>query len=253
MLDPGEVRSFVREQVAGLDLAGRSLCVVIPDGTRNCPLPLLLQAMEEGVGGRASTVTAVVALGTHAPMSDDAIRALVGPASMPVRNHAWWEDDTFTHVGGLPAALVEELSGGRLHDAHRRPRQPAGRRERRDAACGPGAAPRGHRLLGRQQVPLPRPLGSGDDRRDALARRTDHEQRDHRHAGHHAGAGAGGRGGRARARRAPRAVCRRGPRQRRAGVAGLRRARRRPGPQRPRSPRRRTSSTSTARSGGCCR
>ena len=49
-------------------------------------------------------------------MSDDAIRALVGPTSMPVRNHAWWDDDTYVHVGRLPAALVTELSGGLLHD-----------------------------------------------------------------------------------------------------------------------------------------
>jgi nickel-dependent lactate racemase len=116
-LDPGEVRSFVRAEVAGLDLDGRSLCVVIPDGTRNCPLPLLLQAVEEGVDGRASAVTAVVALGTHAPMTDEAIGALVGPVSLPTRNHAWWEDDTFTNVGSLPAQLVEKLSGNRLHDS----------------------------------------------------------------------------------------------------------------------------------------
>src|SRR6202042_2394953 len=94
-LDTAVVRSFVREQVAGLDLAGRSLCVVIPDGTRNCPMPLLLQAIEEGVGGRASTCDAVIALGTHAPMSEDAIGALVGSTSMAVRNHAWWENDTY--------------------------------------------------------------------------------------------------------------------------------------------------------------
>lgn len=116
VLDPAVVRSFVREQVAGLNLAGRSLCVVIPDGTRNCPLPLLLQAIEEGVGGRTSSCDAVIALGTHAPMSEDAIGALVGPTSMAVRNHTWWENDTYAHVGRLPAALVTELSGGLLHD-----------------------------------------------------------------------------------------------------------------------------------------
>jgi lactate racemase len=116
ILAPEEVGAFVRGQVAGLDLAGRSLCVVIPDGTRSCPLPLLLRAVEEGVGDRASNCSAVVALGTHAPMSDDAIGTLVGQVSFPVRNHAWWEDDTFTHLGPLPAALVHELSGGRLRD-----------------------------------------------------------------------------------------------------------------------------------------
>ena len=116
VLEPEAVRSFVRAEVAALDLAGRSLCVVIPDATRNCPLPLLLRAIEEGAGGRTSALTAVIALGTHAPMSDDAVAALVGPASLHVRNHAWWEDDTFTHVGSLSAELVVELSGGRLHD-----------------------------------------------------------------------------------------------------------------------------------------
>jgi nickel-dependent lactate racemase len=116
-LDPDVGRSFVRAQVAGLDLAGRSLCVVIPDATRQCPLPLLVQAVEEGVGGRARSCVAVVALGTHAPMSDAAIAALVGPVSIPTRNHAWWEDDTFVHVGTLPGGLVRELSGGRIHDS----------------------------------------------------------------------------------------------------------------------------------------
>lgn len=115
-LHPEEVRAFVRGQLTGLDLAGRSLCVVIPDGTRSCPLPLLLHAVEEGVGGRASSTTAVVALGTHAPMSDAAIDTLVGPVSVPVRNHAWWDEDTFAHVGRLPPELVGELSGGRLGD-----------------------------------------------------------------------------------------------------------------------------------------
>ncbi len=117
ILETEEVRAFVRAQVAGLDLAGRSLCVVIPDGTRQCPLPLLLEAIEEGVGDRAGSCTAVVALGTHAPMSEAAIGALVGPASISTCNHAWWEDDTFTHVGTLPGELVSELSGGRIHDS----------------------------------------------------------------------------------------------------------------------------------------
>jgi nickel-dependent lactate racemase len=117
ILDAEDVRSFVRAQVAGLDLAGRSLCVVIPDATRNCPLPVLLRGIEEGVGGRTSDWAAVVALGTHAPMSEEAVAALAGPTSIPIRNHAWWEDATYAHVGRLPAALVSELSEGRLHHA----------------------------------------------------------------------------------------------------------------------------------------
>ena len=117
VLPPEEVRSFVRSQVAGLDLAGRSLCLVIPDATRSCPLPLLLAAVEEGVGDRARSCTAVVALGTHAPMAEDAIAAMVGPLAAPTVNHAWWEDDTFIRVGRLGSELVHARSGGRLRDA----------------------------------------------------------------------------------------------------------------------------------------
>ena len=117
VLSPAEVGAFVRSQVAGLDLSGRSLCLVIPDGTRSCPLPLLLGAVEEGVGGRARSCTAVVALGTHAPMTEDAMAALVGPLGAPTVNHAWWDDNTFTRVGRLGTELVHELSGGRLNDS----------------------------------------------------------------------------------------------------------------------------------------
>jgi lactate racemase len=116
LLDPDDVRAFVSANMGSLDLDGRSLCVVVPDGTRNCPLPLLLQAIEEGVDGRTSDSTAVIALGTHAPMSDDAIATLVGPSSIPVRNHAWWDEDTYVQVGRLPPAVVAEHSGGRLHE-----------------------------------------------------------------------------------------------------------------------------------------
>ena len=116
LLDEDEVRAFVRAHISGLDLSGRSLCLVIPDATRTCPLPLLLQAIDEGTGGRPSACTAVVALGTHAPMTDDAIRSLVGTLPFPAVNHAWWEDETYVHVGSLSPALVHELSGGRMDD-----------------------------------------------------------------------------------------------------------------------------------------
>ena len=40
-----QVRAFVREQLDEADLDGRSVCVLVPDGTRSCPLPLLLSAV----------------------------------------------------------------------------------------------------------------------------------------------------------------------------------------------------------------
>jgi hypothetical protein len=47
VLDPADVAGFVRTQLARVDLDGRSLCLVVPDATRRCPLPLLLDAVRQ--------------------------------------------------------------------------------------------------------------------------------------------------------------------------------------------------------------
>jgi lactate racemase len=117
VLEPAEVRSFLRARFDALDLDGRSLCLVIPDASRSCPLPLLLEAIYEAVKARVSSCTAVIALGTHAPMSGESIRALVGTKSLVVVNHAWWESETFVDVGTLSRQTICTLSGGRLDEA----------------------------------------------------------------------------------------------------------------------------------------
>jgi hypothetical protein len=40
-----EIRRHTAEQPAGIDADGRSVCVLLPDGTRTCPLPLLFGAV----------------------------------------------------------------------------------------------------------------------------------------------------------------------------------------------------------------
>ena len=75
-LTSNEVRDLITTYFSTLDLDGRSLCLVVPDATRVCPLPLLLGAIIDAVDGRVSSCVVLVALGTHAPMSDAARRDL---------------------------------------------------------------------------------------------------------------------------------------------------------------------------------
>lgn len=126
VLAEDRVRAFVAEQLAAADLDGKSVCVVIPDGTRSCPLPLLLTAVHGALVGRASRVTALVALGTHAPMTEAQLASHLGyPAGdlaarypgMEVRNHEWADPDTFVSLGVIPAARVAELSDGLLSES----------------------------------------------------------------------------------------------------------------------------------------
>ena len=122
---PEQVTAFVHEQLAGVDLDGRSVCVLVPDATRSCPLPLLLDAVHGALHGRATRTTVLVALGTHAPMSPKALAAHVGCTpdeltSRPgvvVRNHEWADPATFVALGTISAARIDELSGGLLHEA----------------------------------------------------------------------------------------------------------------------------------------
>jgi hypothetical protein len=77
ILQPEQVSEFVATAVAGAGLENQRVCLVVPDGTRTCPLPLLLQAMREGLGS-ASEVTVVIALGTHQGMSDERLARHLG-------------------------------------------------------------------------------------------------------------------------------------------------------------------------------
>ncbi len=121
ILPPDEVVAFVREHLDRADLDGRSVCVLVPDGTRSCPLPLLLGAVHSALNGRVSRLTVLVALGTHVPMSDESLAAHLGYAQdglerrypgTAVLNHVWWDPDTFVSLGRIPAERISELSGG---------------------------------------------------------------------------------------------------------------------------------------------
>jgi nickel-dependent lactate racemase len=125
VLSDDEIRQFVHEQLGRVDVDGRSVCVLVPDGTRSCPLPLLLSAVHDVLHGRVSRLTLLVALGTHAPMSEEALSAHLGyePGhlaerypSTTVLNHAWWDDSTFAEIGVVRGPRIAELSDGRLRD-----------------------------------------------------------------------------------------------------------------------------------------
>jgi lactate racemase len=122
-LDDREVERFVRDQLGRLDLDGRSVCLVLPDGTRTCPLPLLIGAVHAALGHRVTRLTALIALGTHAPMTRDQLTAHLDrpggdlAAAYPgldVVNHEWWEPDALVSLGTIDSARVATLSEGRL-------------------------------------------------------------------------------------------------------------------------------------------
>jgi nickel-dependent lactate racemase len=118
--------AFIHEQLDAAGLDGRSVCVLVPDATRDCPLPVLLGAVHHALHGRVSRLTVLIALGTHARMTDAQLASHLGyddgglderyPSTI-VANHAWWDPATFTDIGTIDQVRIAELSNGMLRQA----------------------------------------------------------------------------------------------------------------------------------------
>lgn len=121
-LAPDEVRDIVARAVAAFDPRWRRILLVVPDGTRTMPLPPLVDLLEELLGPAVDALDLLVALGTHRPMTDEALSKLLGRS---VRNGRAGRSRVFNHssrpealatVGVLTAAEVAEVSGGLLSE-----------------------------------------------------------------------------------------------------------------------------------------
>ena len=123
VLSDDQVEAFVVGRLAPLPIDGLHVCVLVPDGTRTCPLPLLLGAVHRAVRDRVRRLTVLVALGTHAPMDATDLATHLGPALVEaakgdrlteIAQHAWWDPSALVELGTISADRVEELSEGRL-------------------------------------------------------------------------------------------------------------------------------------------
>ena len=118
-----EVAAIAREGMAALPVDGRRVLVIIPDGTRSMPMPVMFDALERELGPRVAALDFLVALGTHLPMTDEQLSRLVGRPVVNgqtgrhrIFNHRWDDPATFIELGKIPAAAIAGLTLGRLRE-----------------------------------------------------------------------------------------------------------------------------------------
>ena len=116
-----EVVRLTSEGLATLPVDGKRVLVLIPDGTRTMPTPLMYDTLERELEPRTAALDYLVALGTHAPMSDAQLTRLVGRTVIDGRagrsrifNHQWNDPAALVQLGCVPAAEIADLTGGRL-------------------------------------------------------------------------------------------------------------------------------------------
>jgi nickel-dependent lactate racemase len=117
---------FVRRNLAPLPLDGKDVVLVVPDGTRSMPLPLVMGIVHDALIGRVAKLTAVIALGTHSYMEPHEIERMFGAEpgglgalypGLEIVNHEWADPSQVVSVGRLSADQISELSRGAMHEA----------------------------------------------------------------------------------------------------------------------------------------
>lgn len=117
------LEAFVVRNLAPLPVDGKDVVLVVPDGTRSMPLPLVMRIVHTALIGRVAKLTAVIALGTHSYMELDEIERMFGAEpggldtlypGLEIVNHEWADHDQIVSVGRLSEDLIFELSRGAM-------------------------------------------------------------------------------------------------------------------------------------------
>jgi len=110
LLTESDVRSLTTRALVDVPLEGKRVLVIIPDATRTAPIPLFFRLFHELLADRVAALDYLVALGTHQPLSEEALCRLVGItaqewqrqyADVHIYNHCWDQPETFTTIGTI--------------------------------------------------------------------------------------------------------------------------------------------------------
>lgn len=120
-LTTDEIGSIIEQAAASLGLDGKRVLILIPDGTRTMPMPLLFDLFQKILRPKAKAVDYLVALGTHPLMTDEELSRMVGRkvsggmvGETHIFNHHWEKPETFAQLGTIPADAIREITGGLL-------------------------------------------------------------------------------------------------------------------------------------------
>jgi nickel-dependent lactate racemase len=122
-LAESQVAQIIAEGFAAHDLADKRVLVLVPDGTRTAPIPLMFRLLHDHLTACGATFDVLVALGTHQPMDETSLRRLVGItaeeptgryAGVQLLNHEWSNPSALTTIGVISADEIAVLTEGRL-------------------------------------------------------------------------------------------------------------------------------------------
>ena len=120
-LTPTQVADAIAEAFPAGRFAGKRVLTIVPDNTRTAPVGLLFKALHAQISAATADFDIMIALGTHPPMTEAAIceRLEISQLERTAHygavhffNHEWDNPAALRHLGVIPAAEINELSGG---------------------------------------------------------------------------------------------------------------------------------------------
>ena len=122
-ISSAQVDGVITRWLTSTELTGKRVLVIVPDATRTAPVGTVFKSLHRHIAEQAACVHVIVALGTHPPMSPEAIceRLEITPAELATDypgvelfNHHWDQDAALKTIGTLSREEVERLSEGRF-------------------------------------------------------------------------------------------------------------------------------------------
>src|ERR1051325_11611216 len=117
-LSQSDLAAFVHQAFDGEDVNSKRLLFIIPDSTRSMPMPIVFRALFDALHNRVAKIDYLIALGTHPPMSEDAINKMLGVTreerattfrDIEIFNHDWKNPAMLAHIGSLTEEQISEI------------------------------------------------------------------------------------------------------------------------------------------------
>ena len=120
-LTSDQIRDIVALTCPASNYRDKRVLLIIPDGTRTAPIGTMFRALHAQIGPVAKALDVLIALGTHPPMSQEAICDRLEISATERReqfgrvnffNHAWDDPSALKEVGTLSRDEIAKLTDG---------------------------------------------------------------------------------------------------------------------------------------------
>ena len=125
LLNENQMYDICTEGFRELKLDNKRLLFIIPDQTRTAPIDIMFRIVYKLLAGKVELLDFIIALGTHPPMTQEAIYRRVGITIDEHRtiyskarffNHDWKTPGQLKYIGTIAKNEVAEISGGLMRE-----------------------------------------------------------------------------------------------------------------------------------------